>query len=408
MQENLLYLKFKDAKGDVTFDLNQNTVFFGNNGKGKTRILKTIDTLYKLDKERKLGTLSKLIDDMNLKDLKIDGVSYKKLFSENEDLIQIQERNIFNYIKKNSDFFFLLEEILDSLHFDIKYPNKIVNNQLNLIKRCADISRPSEVRQLFGKPESFKLWLNDLELFIRNIKHDFLHINNFEKDNIENKYFLNNIEQASTIISYLIKEFYLVNLEGKNKSLVHRINELKTGIINNLFSNSAYYITTENIDITLISKKVEILIDKINEDLQKAFWDSNKVLEIEGIFEQRNKLYSKIDIFNKTMRKYGEIEIAIQNKTELVFLKAHRTIDFDKLSSGERKVSFLFLEIIFNEVDIYLIDEPELSLSLNYQNKIVTDLYVLTKNKKIFIATHAPFIYEDFKSLPGSIVKEVE
>lgn len=27
MQKNLLYLKFKDAKGDITFDLNKNTVF---------------------------------------------------------------------------------------------------------------------------------------------------------------------------------------------------------------------------------------------------------------------------------------------------------------------------------------------------------------------------------------------
>ena len=64
-----------------------------------------------MDKERKLGIISKLIDDMNLKDLKIDGVSYKKLFSENEDLKQIQEENIFKYLKENRNLFFTKRNI---------------------------------------------------------------------------------------------------------------------------------------------------------------------------------------------------------------------------------------------------------------------------------------------------------
>lgn len=414
MQKNLLYLKFKDAKGDITFDLNKNTVFFGNNGKGKTRILKTIDTLYKLDKERKLGIISKLIDDMNLKDLKIDGVSYKKLFSENEDLKQIQEENIFKYLKENRNLFFLLRETLDEVPMEITYLNrKVINridnhNPLRLIEGCLNIRNPREVRKVFKKPENFKIWLSELELFIRKMRADFLHINSFEMEDIKNHKFLNNIEHASNIISHLIEKLYLVNLEGENRELIKRINEIKSNIIKNLSLKSAYYITTDNIDITLITKKIEMIIDKINEDLQKAFWDSKKILTFENNFEQRNKLSSKIDTFNEIMRKYGEIKIKIQNKTELAFLKAGDTIDFDKLSSGERKISFLFLEIIFNEVDIYLIDEPELSLSLNYQNKIVTDLHVLTKNKKLFIATHAPFIYEDFKNIPESIGKEVE
>ena len=48
---------------------------------------------------------------MNLKDLKIDGVSYKKLFSENEDLKQIQEENIFKYLKENRNLFFTKRNI---------------------------------------------------------------------------------------------------------------------------------------------------------------------------------------------------------------------------------------------------------------------------------------------------------
>ncbi|WML50170.1 hypothetical protein RCG23_10280 [Neobacillus sp. PS3-34] len=60
MQENKLYLQFKDNNKQIEFDLNRNTVFFGNNGQGKTRILQTINSLYELGKEKKKRTSRKL------------------------------------------------------------------------------------------------------------------------------------------------------------------------------------------------------------------------------------------------------------------------------------------------------------------------------------------------------------
>ena len=90
---------------------------------------------------------------MNLKDLKIDGVSYKKLFSENEDLKQIQEENIFKYLKENRNLF-LLRETLDEVPMEITYLNrKVINridnhNPLRLIEGCLNIRNPREVRKV--------------------------------------------------------------------------------------------------------------------------------------------------------------------------------------------------------------------------------------------------------------------
>ena len=44
-----------------------------------------------------------------------------------------------------------------------------------------------------------------------------------------------------------------------------------------------------------------------------------------------------------------------------------------------------------------LIDEPEISLSINYQSKIITDLVELGNKKILMMATHAPYIYQDAK-----------
>ncbi|OBX88286.1 hypothetical protein A9499_04740 [Haemophilus haemolyticus] len=83
----------------------------------------------------------------------------------------------------------------------------------------------------------------------------------------------------------------------------------------------------------------------------------------------------------------------------IVFFKDNKKIDFLKLSSGEKRISIIFLNLIFSDEDIILIDEPEISLSLDYQNKIVRDIMQLTsESKKVMMATHAPYIYEDFIS----------
>ena len=63
------------------------------------------------------------------------------------------------------------------------------------------------------------------------MRADFLHINSFEMEDIKNHKFLNNIEHASNIISHLIEKLYLVNLEGENRELIKRINEIKSNII---------------------------------------------------------------------------------------------------------------------------------------------------------------------------------
>ncbi|MEM5627364.1 hypothetical protein AAHB47_29045 [Bacillus wiedmannii] len=86
MKENKLFLQFKDNEKEIEFDLNKNTIFFGNNGQGKTRILKTINSLYILAKEKESRNFSKIIDSMNLEKLKINNVNHNEMFSVNENL----------------------------------------------------------------------------------------------------------------------------------------------------------------------------------------------------------------------------------------------------------------------------------------------------------------------------------
>lgn len=93
---------------------------------------------------------------------------------------------------------------------------------------------------------------------------------------------------------------------------------------------------------------------------------------------------------------YGGLEIVVQSG-RLKMKKNSEEIGFDKLSSGEKRIIKLFLSVVFEDANIYLIDEPEISLSLNFQSKLINDLISLceAKGSRMVLATHAPYIFRD-------------
>lgn len=74
-------------------------------------------------------------------------------------------------------------------------------------------------------------------------------------------------------------------------------------------------------------------------------------------------------------------------------------IPASKLSSGEQNELVLFYKLIFNSQkgDMILIDEPELSLHISWQNEFISDLKDVTAINEVtvIIATHSPDIIND-------------
>ena len=77
----------------------------------------------------------------------------------------------------------------------------------------------------------------------------------------------------------------------------------------------------------------------------------------------------------------------------------HEEIAPSKLSSGEQNELVLFYKLIFHAAkgDMILIDEPELSLHISWQNKFIQDLIEVTSinDVSIIIATHSPDIIDE-------------
>ena len=77
-------------------------------------------------------------------------------------------------------------------------------------------------------------------------------------------------------------------------------------------------------------------------------------------------------------------------------MHANRNIPLDSLSSGEKQMISLFARLyLYPKKKILLIDEPELSLSLDWQRKILVDIVSAQSCQQIIAITHSPFVFDN-------------
>lgn len=83
-------------------------------------------------------------------------------------------------------------------------------------------------------------------------------------------------------------------------------------------------------------------------------------------------------------------------KVHVESLAAQRKIPLDSLSSGEKQMISLFARLyLYTGPKILLIDEPELSLSIDWQRKILIDVVNAPTCSQVIAITHSPFVFEN-------------
>lgn len=143
-----------------------------------------------------------------------------------------------------------------------------------------------------------------------------------------------------------------------------------------------------------LAKLVEI-IDDYNNKTNKAFKPINKFIQIINSFikDTGKKIY--ID-------QVGHLFIKRPNG---------RDVYIDALSSGERQIVILFANVMFNRFtsesheNILIIDEPELSLHIKWQEIFIETLLTASEKTQFILATHSPDIVGDYKNKGVKISK---
>jgi len=151
--------------------------------------------------------------------------------------------------------------------------------------------------------------------------------------------------------------------------------------------------------------------------------DDKKGIDIEWIINkaQINRIYEFLKIIDDTKNKIDKISSNLRTFLDLVnsyysetgkqliidplgraLLRRPKggTVGLDALSSGEKQILIIFANSILRSGNqkVFIIDEPELSLHLNWQERFVDDIRSLETGAQFIFATHSPEIiagYED-------------
>jgi len=331
-----------------------------------------------------------------------------------------------NSISKDSEVVILIGEngsgkttilniINDVLNSNLFSPFNIKFEKINLITSKETVSITSE-------------FINKInELFRETLKFNYKMVKKlleYKKDSNFIEKFLNNLDDKNTKLEYLIM------LENKNliTQFMDLFEKLKQISSNNIFYPTYRRIekevleseSTKNIYFGMndIEKLIEDYILKLKnfssigyEEIKEVLEnkDLDKIEEITKRIEKNKKVeFNKLNNFVIVCNKYlfNKKIIFISEKFEWYIEKrSKKRVNLNNLSSGEKQMVSIFAQLYLKDDKdlIILFDEPELSISLEWQKMLIPDMLKSNKIKQLIVATHSPFIFDDEELFKNTI-----
>jgi predicted ATPase len=118
-------------------------------------------------------------------------------------------------------------------------------------------------------------------------------------------------------------------------------------------------------------------------------------LNIEQMEVSRERIMSPINAVQRLVEDLFR-HMGIKIGTRLSFGDAAGAIDSDSLSAGEKQMLSFICYNAFYRNSVIFIDEPELSLHVDWQRQLFSILQRQQTSNQFIVATHSPFIYSKY------------
>ncbi|MCU4812781.1 ATP-binding protein [Bacillus cereus] len=461
-------LKFFRIKGlfesldvNLSFDEVEN-IYIGENGIGKTTILSTI--FYTL--KGKFLELSKT----EFHSIAVEFTDGEEFRFTKDDLEQYIDFNRNNRRRYNPRFYRLFEElfsdrIAEFLQLKEEIPRRDLKNHdlfislRNEISLKLDIGRIPAERELmeymnkrfvsknpiYDLIDKLKAFNKENEILyfptFRRIEEDLNKLLAFSSDD-EVEYPYREVENKKLSKYGELIKFGMVDVDTTIKELLEKIREtsissfnqmtailLKQYVSNDIISNNIVgfkEINVTNLEISLNRVGSEIgqsykdkIIELVNN--KKIYSQENSYLlnfinNLLSSHEQLRKIDKKIEQFVEVCNSYlvnKKYKFDASNLTlQIVNTLNEKIIPLTNLSSGEKQIISTFAKIYLEYEKDYIIlfDEPELSLSIEWQEKFIPDIVNSGNCNQLICVTHSPFIFKEDRlfEISKEILDEIE
>ena len=131
---------------------------------------------------------------------------------------------------------------------------------------------------------------------------------------------------------------------------------------------------------------------------------TEKIIELStNLEDKRKQIFKPINSYLDLLNEYHdtkEFSFEEGGKGGLIITKKGAPIPISQLSSGEKQLIIILTETLIQKESptVFIADEPELSLHIEWQRKIVPSIRKLNPNAQVIIATHSPEIVGKLKS----------
>lgn len=309
---------------------------------------------------------------------KIENIFIEKLFDKNNIDWNLKDVNVL--VGKNGSGKTTILQLINAALL-----NTTQNNALglcNTVNLHFDKERTEENRVTLVNPSALKRHAKNIFLtqkdFLNNIVDNLIteainkNNNSINKDKIKNlksdviSTFLTDLEKDENITNYFSEK-------NKNKHPQLTVEYISTI---NMSANSINNITKSD------GKNTNFLDYEIREELNTLLKSNNS--------RNKNKLINVLNIMFSDSNK----TVKIKDDLLIFQLDDGKEIGYESLSSGERQVIYIFIKVIKAEINksLILMDEPEISLHLSWQEKLLTQIREVNKSSQIIIVTHSPAI----------------
>ncbi len=422
---------------ELSFDDNIK-ILIGENGYGKTTVLNSLAFLLKGEYKN----LSRII----FSEIKItfdDSHNYEFSSNDLKSYVQYLEKQkegedgIISYIShrmKPSDLTQLIKMVDTNKD---KVIETIKNNDvLNGIPSSIVYQALLELSQRNTKYKVF----TDITTYVNSTAYRVLYYPTYRRVEVDLKNIMNNIsqsqrrvyrnEQDELLNDNSIIKFGMSDVEKRKEKICDEIRKssilgfaaVSGGMISKLLDQNFKNTECHNFDIN----EVKIVLSRVGENMSQNDKDTilsqieedpslnqqNSYLkyfldQLLTVYKKQEKYDTAIKQFVSTCNKYlSEKEFTYDESTVSLLLhrkglQSKEELFLSQLSSGEKQIVSIFSQLYLEPDKKYIIlfDEPELSLSIYWQEKLLPDM--LNSGRCVFMlaVTHSPFIFNnEFKT----------
>ena len=415
---------------ELPFDKQVN-IFIGENGLGKTTILNCL--YYVLQKKYS----------------QLENIPFQQIeisFRNTSAPVTINKADVIAYNQKRDGrraFFdedyvdYVLSELrISSSDLDVLSAdefNYLVRHYANLQgipfsvarKRLDNIMESRHItnhRHIKGDEKKIQILNNEIK---ENLSERIIYLPTYRR--IENDFSTLNIRNEELNNSEMLIRFGMSDVQKYIETILDQIRNLAVEGFNKMTGLLlGQYIDGDNIEYshhTIDLEIVKIVLDRLGDkiDLEtkqniiklfetKKIYDNNYLhllnllQKLIANYDQQKHYDDRINGFVNTCNKYLNDKRFRYNPSNLTLkiymndaLDDQEPVKLTQLSSGEKQIVSLFSKLYLesDEASIVIIDEPELSLSIKWQQMLLPDIMRSESCKFLLTVTHSPFIFEN-------------